>query len=365
MVDLSNFWEGKRVFITGHTGFKGSWLSVWLHAMGANVTGYSLAPDNELNMFEKAGVAEGIQSVLGDIRDLIRLGSAAQDAAPQILIHMAAQPLVLRSFIDPIETYSTNVMGTVNVLEVARNLPSIRSLLIITTDKCYENNEWHWGYRETDSLGGFDPYSSSKACTEIISSAYRSSYFNPTKYNSHRVALATARAGNVIGGGDWSTDRLVPDLIKAFSENKIAKIRNPQAIRPWQHVLDPLYGYLLLAQKLYEEGSIYSGAWNFGPSANDCQPVRKLADLLVAKWGADATWVTDSNDSFHEANFLKLDCSKANTILGWRPVWGLEKSVENLVSWYKVFISGGDLRHKTIEQIIQYTESQHQTSYDN
>lgn len=353
------FWKGKRVFVTGHTGFKGSWLSLWLQSMGAELTGYALAPEQETNMFSMAHVADGMHSVIGDIRDLEGLCSAMTDARPEIVLHLAAQPLVVRSFIDPVETYSTNVMGTVHVLEVVRNTPSVRAVVAITTDKCYENREWVWGYRETDGLGGYDPYSNSKACAELVCSAYRSSFFSTGDPTSNRVSIATARAGNVIGGGDWAENRIVPDLLAAFAQGQTANVRNPKAVRPWQHVLDPLHGYLLLAERLFEKGAEVSEAWNFGPAANDCRTVGWIADRMASEWGAGASWSTQEVLPFHETNYLKLDCSKAESQLGWHPRWHLEKALEAVVAWHCAFLSGQNMKEMTMGQIQEFNNVEH------
>ena len=273
-----SFWNGKRVLMTGHTGFKGSWLSLWLQSMDAQVVGYALAPPTDPSMFEVAEIGKGMLSIIGDIRDLKHLRAVFAEHKPEIVIHMAAQPLVRYSYIEPVETYSTNVMGTVNLLEVVRNTGSVKAVMNVTSDKCYENREWAWGYRENEAMGGYDPYSSSKGCAELVTAAYRNSYFHPEKYQQHGVAIASARAGNVIGGGDWAGDRLIPDILRAITEGKAVNIRNPYAIRPWQHVLEPLYGYLQLAQKLYEEGTAYAEGWNFGPNDENAKPVQWIVE---------------------------------------------------------------------------------------
>lgn len=347
------FWDAKRVFLTGHTGFKGSWLSLWLQQCGAKVTGFALAPPTTPSLFEAAQVAEGMKSVIGDIRDGSFLSLAMQDADPDIVIHMAAQPLVRRSYIDPIETYATNVMGTANLLEAVRNVSSVRAVVIVTTDKCYENKEWFWGYRENEPMGGFDPYSSSKACAELLTSAYRNSYFNVSKYDQHKVALATARAGNVIGGGDWADDRLIPDIMRSIQIGQSVKIRNPDAIRPWQHVLEPLSGYLLLAEKLYKEGAIFSEAFNFGPNDEDAKPVQWVVDQITECWG-NASWHIDKDSHPHEAHHLKLDCSKAKSQLGWTPKWNLSQALENIVSWHKAYNERQDMRAFSLQQLSHY-----------
>jgi len=288
MVMHSDFWRGKRVFLTGHTGFKGSWLSLWLQSLGAELYGFALSPPTFPSLFEEARIADGMTSIKGDIRDLDFFIQAMRDAKPEIVIHMAAQPLVRYSYQNPIETYATNVMGTIHMLEAVRATPTVRAVVNITTDKCYENKEWVWGYREDDPMGGYDPYSSSKGCAELVTAAYRSSFFNPESYEKHGVALATVRAGNVIGGGDWAQDRLIPDTLAAFERGEPVCIRNPQAIRPWQHVLEPLRGYLLLAEKLFHAGSAYAEGWNFGPADHDCRPVDWIVALLAEEWGKGA-----------------------------------------------------------------------------
>ncbi|WP_244136921.1 CDP-glucose 4,6-dehydratase [Burkholderia pyrrocinia] len=352
-----SFWSGKRVFLTGHTGFKGSWLTLWLHSLGAEVTGYALAPDTTPNLFSLARVDEGIESVIGDIRDRGQLLDALRRAEPEVVIHMAAQSLVRASYSSPVETYETNVMGTVHVLDAIRQVRSVRSVVIVTTDKCYENREWEWGYRENEAMGGYDPYSSSKGCAELVSAAYRNSFFNEAAYDTHRVAIASARAGNVIGGGDWASDRLIPDIVKAIDAGEIVNIRNPHAIRPWQHVLEPLGGYLLLAEKLYVEGPRYAGAWNFGPNDIDAQPVQAIVEHLTSRWGDNARWQLDGGDHPHEATYLKLDCSKARARLGWRPRWDLDFTLDKIVDWYKAARKCKDVRTLTLSQIADYTRS--------
>lgn len=353
----SAFWHGKRVFLTGHTGFKGGWLTLWLDTLGAQVTGYSLAPDTEPNLFSRANVAGSCESIIGDIRDRAGLRESMERARPDIVIHMAAQPLVRDSYLRPVETYETNVMGTVNVLEAMRGVPTVRSAVIVTTDKCYENREWEWGYRENEPMGGYDPYSSSKACAELVTSAYRNSFFNQTRYAEHGVAIASARAGNVIGGGDWAVDRLVPDIVRALGRGEAVKVRSPKAIRPWQHVLEPLAGYLLLAERLYVDGPQFAGAWNFGPFDSDARPVEYIVDQLVRLWGDGASWMLDSDVHPHEATYLKLDCSKARGRLNWLPRWSLDTALEYIVGWYKAEARGEDMRAFTLNQIDRFTRS--------
>lgn len=349
-----DFWAGKRVFVTGHTGFKGGWLTLWLTSLGAEVTGLSLAPETIPNLYTLACVDQGVASILGDIRDPMLVRRVISEARPQIVIHMAAQPLVRHSYAHPLETYATNVMGTVHVLEAIRQSSGVKAVVVVSSDKCYENHEWVWGYREDDRLGGHDPYSNSKACTELVTSAYRRSYFPPTGYSTHGVALASARAGNVIGGGDWSGDRLIPDVIRAMQRAQSVVIRNPGAIRPWQHVLEPLSGYLLLAERLYTEGSAYAEAWNFGPNDADARSVRWIVERLTTRWAPEATWTSEQNPQPHEAQVLKLDCSKAQARFGWQPRWSLSTTIDRVVDWYQAAQSGQDMRAFTLGQIEAY-----------
>ncbi|WP_035155782.1 CDP-glucose 4,6-dehydratase [Cohnella thermotolerans] len=353
MID-ADFWTGKRVFLTGHTGFKGSWLTLWLHMAGAEVRGYSLKPPTSPSLFDLAGLDQVTDTVLGDVRDGERLKEAMTAFNPDIVIHMAAQPLVRESYLDPAGTYSINVMGTVNLFEAVRGCSRCRAVVNVTTDKCYDNREWHYGYRENDTLGGYDPYSSSKACSELVTNAYRSSFFHPDRFSSHGVAIATARAGNVIGGGDWAKDRLVPDCIEALMNDRVIRIRNPHAIRPWQHVLEPLSGYLLLARRLYKSGTAFGGAWNFGPDDRDARPVEWIARRLIEKWGGHAAYRIDEGDHPHEAHYLKLDCSKAKAELGWRPRWQLGQALDRIVEWYKGFEEKRPARELCIQQIERF-----------
>lgn len=349
-----SFWSGKRVFLTGHTGFKGSWLSLWLQSIGAVVTGFSLEPPTHPSLFIAADVEAGMQSFIGDIRDANAIRSAMAEAQPDIVFHMAAQPLVRYSYEYPVDTYSTNVMGTVHFLEAVRHVPSVKSAVVITSDKCYENREWVWGYRENEAMGGHDPYSNSKGCAELVTAAYRSSYFSPNTYDHHKVALASVRAGNVIGGGDWALDRLIPDMVKAFHLGESVMIRNPNAIRPWQHVLEPLGGYLLLAQKLWENGPEFAEGWNFGPNDNDAKPVAWIVDQLTKLWGDEASWHLDGGNHPHEARYLKLDCSKAKMKLHWEPRLNLSDTLEWVVEFYKGYYSGKSARQIVESQILRY-----------
>ena len=354
----AEFWCGKRVLLTGHTGFKGSWLSLWLQSMDAQVVGYALAPPTEPSLFEVAGVGAGMTSVIGDIRDLEHLRAVFAEHKPEIVIHMAAQPLVRYSYAEPVETYSTNVMGTVNLLEAVRGTPGVKAVVNVTTDKCYENREWAWGYRENEAMGGYDPYSSSKGCAELVTAAYRNSFFNSATFNvKHSIAIASARAGNVIGGGDWAEDRLIPDIMRAITQGRSVTIRNPHAIRPWQHVLEPLSGYLKLAQKLYEEGAAYAEGWNFGPNDEDAKPVQWIVEQLTQSWGEGASWLLDGGEHPHEAHYLKLDCSKAKSRLDWHPRWHLDEALKRIVDWQKQYLYGRDMRAVTIEQIDLYLKT--------
>ena len=344
------FWHGKRVFLTGHTGFKGSWLSLWLQSLGAEVTGYALAPPSSPSLFEVAKVERGMSSIISDIRELPKLQLAMQAGQPQIVIHMAAQPLVRYSYQNPVETYSSNVMGTVNFLEAVRNTPCVKAVVVVTTDKCYENKERSWGYRENEPMGGHDPYSSSKGCAELVTAAYRSSFFQ-----QQGIAVATARAGNVIGGGDWAVDRLVPDILRAFEQNQPVVIRNPHAIRPWQHVLEPLSGYLSLAEHLYLQVQSYAESWNFGPRDEDAREVHWIVDHMAKSWGDGASWQQGFGVNPHEANCLKLDISKARVRLDWSPRWTLEKALGACVDWHRQKLAGADMKAVTLSQIKQYT----------
>lgn len=352
----SAFWQGKRVLLTGHTGFKGSWLSLWLQATGAQVVGYALVPPTNPSLFEVAEVSKGMTSIIGDIRDLERLRAVFSDHKPEIVIHMAAQALVRYSYLEPVETYSVNVMGTVNLLEAVRCIDGVRAVLNVTSDKCYENREWLWGYRENEAMGGHDPYSNSKGCAELVTAAYRNSYFHPEKYNEHGIALASARAGNVVGGGDWADDRLIPDIIRAITQGKPVNIRNPHAIRPWQHVLEPLSGYLLLAQRLYEEGVGYAEGWNFGPSEEDAKPVQWIVENMTEAWGEGASWGVDVGNHPHEAHYLKLDCSKAKARLGWQPRWHLTEALGAIIDWHRACQDKKNMRELTMRQIEEYVE---------
>jgi CDP-glucose 4,6-dehydratase len=349
-----SFWKGRNVLVTGHTGFKGSWLSLWLEALGANVTGYALAPPTQPNLFEQAQVASSARSVCADIRDFPRLSAVIAECRPDVILHMAAQSVVRRGYEDPIETYSANVMGTVHLLEALRQLKLRCAVVNITSDKCYKNREWIWGYRETEPMGGRDPYSNSKGCAELVTAAYRDSFFPPDSVEQHGVALASARAGNAIGGGDWTSDQLIPDLMRGFLSGKSCQIRNPTAIRPWQFVLEPLRGYLMLAERLSQDGGRFASGWNFGPAEADAKPVTWIADRLATLWGGGAGWTFDATTHPREAHFLKLDASKARVCLDWHAVLPLDSALEWIVEWFRAFQAGADLRRLTINQIERY-----------
>jgi CDP-glucose 4,6-dehydratase len=353
---VKDFWKGKTVLVTGHTGFKGGWLCLWLQQMGARVVGYSLAAPTTPSLFDVARVEEGISSIIADVRDRATLKQVIDEHAPNIVLHMAAQSLVRYSYANPLETYATNVMGTANVLDAARESGRVKAIVVVTSDKCYDNREWVWGYRENDPVGGYDPYSSSKGCAELVTSAFRASFFNPAQHEKHGVGIASARAGNVIGGGDWAQDRLIPDFVRAAARGEPLVVRNPAAIRPWQHVLEPLHGYLLLAQRLWDNGS-YSEAWNFGPDEESAQSVETVVSTLVRLWGGEAQWRRDAVATHpHEATYLKLDCSKARAKLGWRPRLDLDTALDWTAAWYKAYSGKRDMREFTIRQVEAYVE---------
>ena len=349
-----SFWKNRSVLLTGHTGFKGGWLSLWLGALEANVTGYALDPPTQPSLFEQADVPSSVRSVRADVRDFQRLKAVISECRPDVIIHLAAQSVVRRGYEDPIETYSSNVIGTVNLLEALRQLGRPCVVVIVTSDKCYENREWAWGYRENDSLGGHDPYSNSKACAELVTSAFRSSYFPPDAFAHHGVAVASARAGNVIGGGDWTRDQLIPDLMRAFVAGQPCLIRNPCAVRPWQFVLEPLRGYLMLAERLAEDPGLFASAWNFGPSEEDARPVSWIADELARSWGGRASWRDDARTHPPEARYLRLDTSKTRASLGWHPLLPLERALEWTAEWYLAFHAGDDLGPLTRTHIQRY-----------
>ncbi|MBF0103090.1 MAG: CDP-glucose 4,6-dehydratase [Desulfobacterales bacterium] len=348
---FNRIYDNKRVLITGHTGFKGSWLALWLSKMGAKITGYSLQPPTEPNHFNLLDI--DIASIIGDIRDAEKLKQIFKKQQPEIVFHLAAQPIVRLSYKDPVETFSTNVMGTINVFEVSRASGTVRVIVNITSDKCYENNEWCWGYREIDPVGGYDPYSASKGCSELITSCWRNSFFNLEDYGSaHHMLLASGRAGNVIGGGDWAIDRLIPDMIRAVKQNEKVKIRNPQATRPWQHVLEPLSGYLLLGQKLLEGRKEFAEAWNFGPSEDGNLTVGEIASQMKKVWPKIDYEISRIPDHAHEANMLRLDCSKSHIKMQWTPVWDGKSAVEKTALWHRAFYESNEVR--SIEDLHRY-----------
>ncbi len=354
LVMRPDFWRGKRVFLTGHTGFKGSWLALWLRLLEAEPVGYALSPPTTPNLFELTALADDVPSILADVRDIEPLSAALRKHQPEVVIHLAAQSLVRQSYQAPIETFQTNVLGTANLLESVRRTPEVRAVVVVTSDKCYENRGWDRGYREEDPLGGYDPYSASKACAEMVTGAYCRSFFNPDRYAEHGVAVASARAGNVIGGGDWSADRLVPDVFRSILSEEPVQIRNPAATRPWQHVLDPLAGYLTLAEALYDEGSSFSRAWNFGPEKADVRPVTEVVEEVLSLWGSDVGWATDTAAHPHEARSLRLDATKARQKLGWRPRLDLAAALTWTVEWMRYWHRGESARETTGEQIHRY-----------
>lgn len=349
------FWIGRRVLVTGHTGFKGGWLSLWLQALGAKVSGFALPPPAP-SFFETCGVANSMRSQFADLRDADAVLAAVRATEPEIVLHLAAQAIVRKSYADPVETYATNVMGTVHLLEAVRKVPGVRAVVVVTSDKCYDNREWPWGYRENDAVGGFDPYASSKGCVELVTAAYRSSYFPAGRQAEHGAAIATARAGNVVGGGDWAADRLVPDCLRALDASTSLKLRFPDAVRPWQHVLDPLAGYLVLAERLHRDGAPYAEAWNFGPADNDARPVRWVVEELAKACGSPMKWEAETSPQPHEANSLRLDCSKARSRLGWQGRWPLEVALEKIGVWHNAFKRGTNMREFTLGQIGEYEE---------
>ncbi len=351
---MVNAWVGRRVFLTGHTGFKGGWLALWLAKLGAEVRGYALDPTTTPNLFEAARVGRVVEDIRGDVLDRTTLDASLIRFAPEVVFHLAAQPLVRRSYADPLQTYTTNVLGTAHVLEAIRKCDSVRAVVAVTTDKCYENREWIWPYREIDPLGGHDPYSASKACAEIVCASYRSSFFPVDRLDQHGVALATARAGNVIGGGDWSADRLVPDLVRGFIAGKPVSIRRPNAVRPWQHVLEPLRGYIRLAEGLLEQKAEFASAFNFGPGDDDAWPVERIATTMADSWGKGAAWSRDADPGVHEASSLRLDSSKARDALGWRPRLDIARALRWTMDWYRGWRDDADMQAFTLMQIEQY-----------
>lgn len=354
MTEYHSFWNGKRVFITGHTGFKGSWLSLWLSSLGAKVTGYALPATANHSLFHVAEIEAAIdRSIMGDIRDSAHVTKSIEEAEPEIVFHLAAQPLVRESYRHPVDTYMTNVMGTVHLFEACRKSGTVKTIVNITTDKCYENKEWVWGYRENEPLGGYDPYSSSKACSELVTSAYRNSFFQESA-QGRQIALASVRAGNVIGGGDWAEDRLVPDIIRSLLKGNEIIIRNPGATRPWQHVLEPLSGYMELAERLYQ-GEKLAEAWNFGPDDADVQTVEWIVKSFCSKWGEMSKYVIQPDTILHEAHLLKLDCSKAKAYLNWRPRWSLEQAIDKIIEWTRAYERQESMKAVCLRQIEEYT----------
>lgn len=347
MFDM-NFYKGKSVFITGHTGFKGTWMTQMLVMAGAKVTGYSLNPPGTPNLYEMTALAQNITSVIGDIRDREHLFRSFHEAAPEVVFHLAAQPIVRDSYKNPIDTYEINVMGTVNILECVRQSNTVKSFLNVTTDKVYHNNEWEWGYREDDPLDGYDPYSNSKSCSELVTHSYKNSFFSDGK-----VAISTARAGNVIGGGDFANDRIIPDCVRAAMKGEEIVVRNPHSIRPYQHVLEPLAVYLLIAEKQYENGS-YAGYYNVGPDEKDCITTGQLADIFCRLWGKNQSWIDRYDGGPHEANFLKLDCSRIKKVFGWKPVWSVEEALQKVVEWSKIYAAGQDTETCMKRQIEEF-----------
>lgn len=355
-VIVTEAWRGRRVLVTGHTGFKGGWLAVWLHSLGAEVAGYALNPPTEPSFFEAVGLAEMLHDHRGDIRDAAAVRNVIQSFDPHVVFHLAAQPIVRAGYREPVETYATNVVGTAAVLDACRHAPSLAAIVSVTTDKCYENLDWEWGYRENDRLGGFDPYSSSKACAELVTDAFRRSYFQSA---ATEVGVATARAGNVVGGGDWGEDRLVPDLARAVANGVTAAIRSQRSIRPWQHVLEPLSGYLLLAQNLLQDPSEYSGAWNFGPSSSSFQTVSNVLAMMSEQWNGKLKWVADAGEHPHEAARLLLDSTKARSKLRWEARLDIKDTLRLTVAWYEAFLGGEtNMRQFTEAQIAGYTNCQ-------
>ncbi len=349
------FWKNKSVLITGHTGFKGAWLSLWLHSLGARVSGYATLPPTDPSLFELASVASCMESNIGDVRNLASLNTTMKSTQPEIVFHMAAQSLVRPSYEDPIETFSTNIMGSVNLLEAVRHTDTVKAVVVVTSDKCYENREWLWGYRENEAMGGHDPYSCSKGCAELVTASYRRSFFSPKNDpDSHSPAIASARAGNVIGGGDWALDRLVPDIVRSLLKSQPAIIRNPMATRPWQHVLEPLSGYMTLAESLCQDRHRAAEAWNFGPSEENVRPVGEVSDRIIKRWGEGGKWEKDPSVNPHETHLLKLDSSKARCRLRWKPMLDFEETLDWTVEWYKGLKAGKQGRDLTLRDIERY-----------
>ncbi len=354
MMNELSIYKNKKVFITGHTGFKGSWLTLILNQIGANVKGYSLEPNTTPNHFNLLELSDCIDNVEGDIRDYDKLYKSVNEFQPEFIFHLAAQPLVKESYSNPVDTLNTNIIGSVNVLEATKNCDSVRSLTYITSDKCYENVEWIWGYRENDRLGGHDPYSASKGAAELVFSSYQRSFFD----SKENFGAASARAGNVIGGGDWSADRIIPDCIRAIEDNKPIILRNPNSTRPWQHVLEPLSGYLLLGAKIYEDPNSFSGSWNFGPNNSEFMDVMHVASNIIKFMNKGSIEISDASNNMHEANLLQLNCDKASQFLDWHPRWDVTKTIEETAKWYNEFLSGADMKEISINQIIDYFDGE-------
>jgi CDP-glucose 4,6-dehydratase len=357
LVSSADFWRGRRVFLTGHTGFKGGWLALWLADLGAEVTGYALAPETDPSLFEMARVGERVNSVIADVRDLDRLYHEVAKAQPEVVLHLAAQPLVRLSYDQPVETYATNVMGTVHLLEAVRKTGGVRSVVVVTSDKCYENLEHGRPFVESDPMGGYDPYSNSKGCAELVVSSYRRSFFNPAKLAEHGVGLASGRAGNVIGGGDWAADRLIPDIVRALGGGERPLIRNPKAVRPWQHVLEPLRGYVMLAERLHAGAAGFAEGWNFGPEQSDALPVDGIVERMCALYGRPGAWDAPGVTGVHEAGLLRLDVDKAARELGWRPALSIDGALERVVDWHRRVDAGEDAQAVTLQQIRAYREA--------
>ena len=349
-----DFWNKKKILLTGHTGFKGSWLSLWLQKLNANIIGFSKSIPTNPSLFQLTNIEDGMTSIIGDVCDYDKLEEVVKEYKPEIVIHMAAQAILRESYNNPVETYATNVMGTVNLLESIRKIGNVKVILNVTTDKCYEPNELSKGHIETDRIGGYDPYSNSKACSELVTASFRDSFFNPKEYHKHGISLASCRAGNVIGGGDWAKDRLIPDIMKGILNNETIKIRNPNSIRPWQHVLDPLNGYLILVEKLWSSGSEFSEGWNFGPEENNEKPVKWIVERLTKQWSKDIKWDIDNNINLHEENYLRLNCIKANSRLGWMSKLNLEEGLEWIIEWYRQYEENNDMREITEQQIEKF-----------
>lgn len=350
----SNFWRNKKVFITGHSGFKGGWLSLWLQMLGSDIKGFSLAPLSKPNIFEIANVQSGIISEFGDIRNYDELFNALDDFKPEIIFHLAAQPLVRYSYNNPVDTYSTNIMGLVNLFDISKKIGSPKAIINVTSDKCYQNNEWIWPYKENDQIGGRDPYSNSKACAELITASFRDSFFNLSKFNDHNVGIATARSGNVIGGGDWASDRIIPDFIRASENNTSLLIRYPNATRPWQHVLEPLNGYITLAEHLFKNGKEFSQAWNFGPTDGSAHSVQWLVETFKKYSNLNISISKDNKENPHEATYLRLDSTKAQQLLGWRQKWNSEETVLRVAEWYKAYKAGVDMKSYSRDEISDF-----------